>query len=102
VKRCRLAGSSIRPAEPTHFFVSTDSSEAAIASEATGKLGVIVLFTDFGLEGPYTGQMKAVLAQMAPGTSHHQANLARIIPTAARIGRTILRRSSMSIISATR
>jgi S-adenosyl-L-methionine hydrolase (adenosine-forming) len=28
---------------------------------------VIVLFTDFGLHGPYTGQMKAVLHQMAPG-----------------------------------
>ena len=28
---------------------------------------MIVLFTDFGLHGPYTGQMKAVLAQMAPG-----------------------------------
>ena len=24
---------------------------------------MIVLFTDFGLEGPYTGQMKAVLAR---------------------------------------
>src|SRR5262245_5142495 len=29
---------------------------------------MIVLFTDFGLSGPYTGQMKAVLGQMAPGT----------------------------------
>lgn len=29
---------------------------------------MIVLFTDFGLNGPYTGQMKAVLHQMAPGT----------------------------------
>ena len=28
---------------------------------------VIVLFTDFGLEGPYTGQVKAVLHQIAPG-----------------------------------
>ena len=28
---------------------------------------MIVLFTDFGLHGPYTGQMKAVLHQMAPG-----------------------------------
>ena len=28
---------------------------------------MIVLFTDFGLHGPYTGQMKAVLYQMAPG-----------------------------------
>ncbi|HYS48059.1 MAG TPA: SAM-dependent chlorinase/fluorinase [Xanthobacteraceae bacterium] len=29
---------------------------------------MIVLFTDFGLHGPYTGQMKAVLHRMAPGT----------------------------------
>jgi S-adenosylmethionine hydrolase len=28
---------------------------------------MIVLFTDFGLSGPYTGQMKAVLHRMAPG-----------------------------------
>ena len=28
---------------------------------------MIVLFTDFGLHGPYTGQMKAVLHQMVPG-----------------------------------
>jgi S-adenosyl-L-methionine hydrolase (adenosine-forming) len=28
---------------------------------------VILLFTDFGLEGPYTGQVKAVLAREAPG-----------------------------------
>jgi S-adenosylmethionine hydrolase len=28
---------------------------------------MIVLFTDFGLHGPYTGQMKAVLHQLAPG-----------------------------------
>jgi S-adenosyl-L-methionine hydrolase (adenosine-forming) len=26
-----------------------------------------VLFTDFGLQGPYTGQVKAVLQQRAPG-----------------------------------
>jgi S-adenosyl-L-methionine hydrolase (adenosine-forming) len=29
--------------------------------------GMIALFTDFGLHGPYTGQMKAVLHQIAPG-----------------------------------
>src|SRR2546422_5743353 len=29
--------------------------------------GMIVLFTDFGLHGPYTGQMKAVLHRIAPG-----------------------------------
>jgi S-adenosylmethionine hydrolase len=28
---------------------------------------MIVLYTDFGLNGPYVGQMKSVLAQMAPG-----------------------------------
>jgi S-adenosyl-L-methionine hydrolase (adenosine-forming) len=28
---------------------------------------VIVLFSDFGLEGPYTGQVKTVLHRMAPG-----------------------------------
>ena len=28
---------------------------------------MIALFTDFSLHGPYTGQMKAVLHQMAPG-----------------------------------
>ena len=28
---------------------------------------MIVLFTDFGLAGPYTGQMKAVLRRLAPG-----------------------------------
>src|ERR1700756_2813239 len=28
---------------------------------------MIVLFTDFGLYGPYTGQVKAVLHQVAPG-----------------------------------
>ena len=28
---------------------------------------MIVLFTDFGLHGPYTGQVKAVLHQTVPG-----------------------------------
>ena len=28
---------------------------------------MIALFTDFGLQGPYTGQMRAVLYEMAPG-----------------------------------
>ena len=28
---------------------------------------MIVLFTDFGLAGPYTGQLNAVLQQTAPG-----------------------------------
>lgn len=34
---------------------------------ASGSLGLIVLFSDFGLEGPYTGQVKAVLWRHAPG-----------------------------------
>src|SRR5260370_17949004 len=38
--------------------------------QGSGALGqaddMIVLFTDFGSHGPYTGQMKAVLHQMAP------------------------------------
>ncbi len=29
--------------------------------------GMILLFTDFGYDGPYVGQMKAVLAEAAPG-----------------------------------
>ena len=28
---------------------------------------MLVLFTDFGLSGPYTGQVKAVLHRLAPG-----------------------------------
>ena len=32
-----------------------------------GRLTMIVLFTDFRLYGPYRGQMKALLRQMAPG-----------------------------------
>lgn len=33
---------------------------------SSGSAPLIVLFTDFGLEGPYTGQMKAVLRRAAP------------------------------------
>ena len=39
--------------------------------QGAGALGqaenMIVLFTDFGLPAPYTGQMRAVLQEMAPG-----------------------------------
>ena len=31
---------------------------------------MIVLFTDFGMHGPYTGQMKAVLHQMVVCTEN--------------------------------
>src|SRR5215813_1603316 len=37
--------------------------------QALRAFDMIVLFTDFGLQGPYTGQMKAVRQQMAPGIS---------------------------------
>jgi S-adenosyl-L-methionine hydrolase (adenosine-forming) len=47
-----------------HFFSTCREEE--VRSRAEGIL--IVLFTDFGLCGPYTGQMKAVLAREAPGT----------------------------------
>src|SRR5688572_23638495 len=30
---------------------------------------MIALFTDFGVNGPYVGQMKAVLARAAPGVA---------------------------------
>jgi S-adenosyl-L-methionine hydrolase (adenosine-forming) len=43
-----------------------DGFARASGAGATGKR-MIVLFTDFGLQGPYTGQMKAVLHQTAPG-----------------------------------
>lgn len=33
---------------------------------SSGSAPLIILFTDFGLEGPYTGQMKAVLRRDAP------------------------------------
>ncbi len=43
-------------------------AEIIARRERTGRaVNMIVLFTDFGLYGPYTGQMKAVLHQMAPG-----------------------------------
>jgi S-adenosylmethionine hydrolase len=37
-----------------------------MGKRATQLNSMIVLFTDFGLQGPYTGQMKAVLYQLAP------------------------------------
>jgi S-adenosyl-L-methionine hydrolase (adenosine-forming) len=42
------------------------SAILALRSTASGSLSMIALFTDFGLHGPYTGQMKAVLCEMAP------------------------------------
>jgi S-adenosyl-L-methionine hydrolase (adenosine-forming) len=43
------------------------SAIPALRSTAGGSVSMIALFTDFGLHGPYTGQMKAVLCEMAPG-----------------------------------
>jgi S-adenosyl-L-methionine hydrolase (adenosine-forming) len=45
-------------------FATCLTEEWPLVAEANP---VIVLFTDFGLEGPYTGQVKAVLYQTAPG-----------------------------------
>jgi hypothetical protein len=45
-------------------FVSATSATVAGWDAQGGTM--IVLFTDFGLHGPYTGQMKAALHQMAP------------------------------------
>lgn len=39
------------------------------ASCSKASIGVIVLLTDFGLEGPYVGQIKAVLLRDAPGVA---------------------------------
>jgi S-adenosyl-L-methionine hydrolase (adenosine-forming) len=41
--------------------------KVAIARSRSQANNMIVLFTDFGLQGPYAGQMKAVLHRMAPG-----------------------------------
>src|SRR5262249_29670512 len=45
------------------------SGRAMRGNDSIRAFGMIVLFTDFGLQGPYAGQMKAVLHQMAPGRS---------------------------------
>src|SRR4029453_8300350 len=69
---CRPAGPLQRPVDgrqpvcPVGF-----EPQASIGSDSrrTGQAdSMIVLFTDFGLHGPYTGQMKAGLPQMAPAT----------------------------------
>ena len=43
------------------------SASFALRPTAGGFVSMIALFTDFGLHGPYTGQMKAVLYETAPG-----------------------------------
>jgi hypothetical protein len=52
-------------------LASTSKSGTLNVAETAGKFGrpnrMIALFTDFGLYGPYTSQMKAVLLEMAPG-----------------------------------
>src|SRR5215831_8997082 len=48
------------------LLVRQQTRDHARAWAHSGK-HMIVLFTDFGLQGPYTGQMKAVLHRMAPG-----------------------------------
>jgi hypothetical protein len=44
---------------------------------------LIVLFSDFGLAGPYTGQMKAVLLRDAPGAA--AVDLSADAPTARKL-----------------
>jgi hypothetical protein len=52
-------------------LASTSKSGTLNVAETAGEFGrlnrMIALFTDFGLHGPYTGQMRAVLLEMAPG-----------------------------------
>jgi S-adenosyl-L-methionine hydrolase (adenosine-forming) len=59
--------SGVRP----ESLASTSKPGALNVAETAGEFGrpnrMIALFTDFGLQGPYTGQMKAVLLEMAPG-----------------------------------
>lgn len=51
-------------------FASRNVKRDSLDSFAAARIirAMIVLFTDFGLEGPYTGQMKAVLRRSAPAT----------------------------------
>ncbi len=53
---------------PNDWFSLPEVPEARRRRRAPGAPpSPIVLFTDFGFEGPYTGQMKAALARDAPG-----------------------------------
>src|SRR5713101_2928756 len=58
-----------RDTKPAVFIGCCDWKRAIVGGR--GRLGragnLVVLFTNFGLHGPYTGQMKAVLHQMVPG-----------------------------------
>ena len=46
--------------------LATDIAWRYYGPTTIGGRAMIVLFTDFGLEGPYTGQVKAVLWRLAP------------------------------------
>jgi S-adenosyl-L-methionine hydrolase (adenosine-forming) len=48
------------------FGLKTKKSLRSSPTEDSRVAAMIVLFTDFGLEGPYTGQVKAVLSRAAP------------------------------------
>lgn len=52
----------------THFVHFARALICEIGLALRQAANMIMLFTDFGLRGPYTGQMKAVLHQLAPGT----------------------------------
>jgi hypothetical protein len=66
----RLRWSMVNPAGVIHLTAALSRQFSARGGPSRRQAGnLIALFTDFGLHGPYTGQMKAVLHQMAPGTS---------------------------------
>src|SRR6202023_424515 len=48
-------------------WMMSAGNRASFSPCPPGTHSMIMLFTDFGLHGPYTGQMKAVLHHMAPG-----------------------------------
>ena len=54
---------------PADRHSAKEATQLIVASHGQERVtnSVIVLFTDFGLHGPYTGQMKAVLHRMTPG-----------------------------------
>jgi S-adenosylmethionine hydrolase len=60
LERRKIKKVHILTLEPTKHRNPRSIEEARMAA-------IIVLFTDFGLEGPYTGQVKTVLHQIAPG-----------------------------------
>src|SRR5262249_62095742 len=65
--RRRAARSCAAREETPPRFIASAAANARSCRRGRSGVSMIVLFTDFGLHGPYTGQMKAVLHWMAPG-----------------------------------